>query len=75
MRGVHVGTFWLGESLIRLIPDMTALETAAQVEPFGRVLKVTIASEGALASVERALAPPLPSQEDARVATDRLYGR
>ena len=75
VRGVHVGTLWLGASLVRLIPDMAALETAAQVEPFGRALKVMIASEAELASVERALAPLLPSPEDARLATDRLYGR
>ena len=54
---------------------MAALETAAQVEPFGCSLKVTIPSEAALERVERALAPLLPSQEDARLATDRLYGR
>jgi hypothetical protein len=60
---------------VGLIPDMTALQTAAQVEPLGRLLKVTIANEAALGSVERALAPLLPSQEDARRGTNRLYGR
>ncbi|HET7542364.1 MAG TPA: hypothetical protein VFK05_20990 [Polyangiaceae bacterium] len=75
LRDVPLGTLWLGESLTGLIPDVSALEAVAQVEPFGRVLKVTIASEGALAGVEHALAPLLPSQADARAATDRLYGR
>jgi hypothetical protein len=75
LRGVHLGSLWLGESLARLIPDMIALESAARVEPFGRSVKVTIANEDALARVEHALAPLLPSQEQARRATERLYGR
>ena len=66
LRGVSVGTLWLGESHAKSIPDTEALAAAARVEQVGRSLKITIEHEEALARVEQALAPLLPSVEDWR---------
>lgn len=75
LRTVVVGKLWLGESLTRLVPDTKKLAAAARVEVFARMIKITVASRDELRNVELALADLLPSHDDFRLASDRIYDR
>jgi hypothetical protein len=73
LRGAYVGTLWLGEALVALLPDLKALQAAAPAEWANGRLKLAIDDEETLDAVERALAPLLASAEDWKEATQRMF--
>ncbi len=66
MRGVTVGTLWLGEPIANRVEDRAALAAAAKVTPLGTGLRVAVESATQLDAVEAALAPVLPGADNWR---------